>query len=265
MALSVLPGQTIAGTSANPTTQTILGESGLINALYGEEAAGVQAAGEQTALGTEAAGTQAEAAQYGIAGAISGENAQIAELSGQMQQYQNTRQLMMTLGTQAADISGAGFQESGTALNLARSSLQQGLLQNQVIGINANLQAGGYLEAAAATQAEQQAAQTTAATEQQQASTAGNLSQLATAEAATTNQFLQAIPNSGLTFGTQKVGGTTVPAVQAPQQPTQNIGGAEFGRGVFPTTTSGTTSTGFTPSTTQPTQAATFITPATSI
>lgn len=183
--------------ATNP--DTILAESGLFNALYGEAAAAVTATGEATALNTEAAGTTAEAAQYGTAADISQQNAQLATVSGQLQQYQNTRTLMNTLGTQQADISGAGFADTGTAVNLARSSLQQGLLQNQVLGVNAQVEAGGYLEQAAASTAEQQAAQTTAATETTQAGTAASLSALDTAQQTSTANLLQSIPGVSLT------------------------------------------------------------------
>jgi hypothetical protein len=191
MAISVTPLNTTA-TPAN--TSSLIAESGLVNALYQEEGTATQAAGTQAALSTEAAGTLAEGTQYGQAATIAGGNAQLATLSGQLQEYQNTRTLMNTLGTQAADISGAGFANSGSALYLARSSLQQGLLQNQVLGLNAQLEAGGYLEQQQASEAEEQAANTAAATESSEASTAGSLSALATSQEATTANFLKQIP-----------------------------------------------------------------------
>jgi hypothetical protein len=191
MAVSVTP----LNTTATPTnTSALIAESGLVNALYQEEGTATQAAGTEAALSTEATGTAAEGTQYGQAAAIAGSNAQLATLSGQLQQYQNTRTLLNTLGTQAADISGAGFQNSGSAVYLAKSSLQQGLLQNQVLGLNAQLEAGGYLEQQQASEAEQTAATTAAATESSQATTAGSLSSLATSQEATTANFLGQIP-----------------------------------------------------------------------
>lgn len=202
---------TSTGSVANPSL--LVAESGLVSALYGEDATAIQAAGQQAALTTEAAGTTAEAGEYGQAAAGATNNAQIATLSGQLQQYQNTRTLMNTLGTQAADVSGAGFQNSGTALNLARSSLQQGVLQNQVIGMNAELESGGYLEQASASQAEQQGALTAAATETSQAATAGSLSALATAQQTTTQNFLDQIPGISVTgSGTNLKVTNTTPA-----------------------------------------------------
>lgn len=176
---------------------TILAESGLLNALYGETAAATTAKGEAAALTTEAAGVTAEANQYGIAGDISTQNAALAQVSGSLQQYQNTRTLMKTLGTQAAGISSAGFADSGSAVDLARSSLQQGLLQGQVIGTNTQLEAGGYFQQAAASAAEKAAATATAATEGIQANTANQVAALDTANAAATSGYLNMIPGAG--------------------------------------------------------------------
>lgn len=207
---------TSTGTVTNPSL--LVAESGLVNALYGEDATSVQAAGQQAALTTEAAGSTAEAGEYGQAAAGATNNAEIATLSGQLQQYQNTRTLMNTLGTQAADVSGAGFQNSGTALNLARSSLQQGVLQNQVLGLNAELESGGYLEQASASQAEQQGALAAAATESSEAATAGSLAALATAQQTTTENFLDQIPGVSVTgSGTNLTVTNTTPA--APLEP----------------------------------------------
>lgn len=197
-----LPSVTVPGvTNTNPATTTngtninqILAESGLVSALFGAESQQVQAQGQQQALDLESQGSLAEAGAYTTAEGISNANAQIVGVSGQLQQYQNTRQLMQTLGSQAADYSANGFQQSGTALNVARSSLQQGLLQGQVIGVNTSLEAGGYLEQAAASQAEVVAAQNAANVENTEASTAGSLASLDSSQISTATSFLSQIP-----------------------------------------------------------------------
>jgi hypothetical protein len=216
------------------TPEQILAASGLLSAIYGEAGAAAQATGNAQALETEAAGTQQEVQEYGIAGGISSENAQMATLSGQLQQYQNTRSLMNTLGSQAAGISGNGFQESGTALNLARSSLQQGLLQNQVLGLNAQMESGGYLEEAASSQAEATAASTAAATESSEAGSAQNLATLSTQEEQQATQFFNEVAQqSGINTGTGPNGLPTVnPQQTAPLQPGMvRPGGVEPGMG----------------------------------
>jgi hypothetical protein len=175
---------------------TILAESGLVNALYGETGTAAIAKGNAAAFTAEAGGAAAEAGQYQIASGIGSENAQTALISGQLQQFQETRQLMQTVGAQKAGIAGAGFADSGSALDLARSSLQQGLLQNQVLGVNANLQAGGYLEQSAATAATGAAATAAAAAANANATAANNQASISSALAASTGNFLKMIPGA---------------------------------------------------------------------
>ena len=176
----------------DPTT--ILADSNLATALYGEAGQLASETGQANAFNIEAQGATAEAAQYDIAGNISTNNANIELVSGQLQQFQNTRNMLKTLGQQAGGYSGAGFQQSGSALNVARSSLQQGLLQNQVIGTNANLAAGGYLEQAAASQAEATTARTAAAAATANATTATNLSAITKANMSVTANFIGQLP-----------------------------------------------------------------------
>jgi hypothetical protein len=199
------------------TQSTILAESGLLNALYGETAAATSAKGEAAALNVEAAGATAEAGQYGIAGDISAQNAQLAQVSGQLQEYQNTRNLMKTLGAQSAGISAAGFANSGSAVDLARSSLQQGLLQGQVIGTNASIEAGGYFQQAAASAAEATAAKSAAATEGIQSNVAGQVAALDTANAAATSGYLNMIPGAGANV--PGIPNISAPAVTTPAAP----------------------------------------------
>jgi hypothetical protein len=171
--------------------QTAIAESGLYSTLYGEEAGSTEATGQAQSLNIEAQGTAAEAGEYGTAASISGQNAQIAAVSGQLEEYQQNRELMNTIGTQKAQISGAGFQEAGSALSLATSSMRQGLLQQQATGVNTQLEMGGYLEQAQASVAEESAANTASATEAASAATAASVSQQYGAEEATTKAFMQ--------------------------------------------------------------------------
>jgi len=155
------------GTAASPSSLSGVLTPDQINALIGsvvtESGVAANAAAQSTAEGIIATGDTAEAGAYDVAQSIATGNAQLATANGTLQQYQQMRGVYQTLGSQKADISAAGFANSGTALSLARSSLQQGLLENQVIGQNAALQAGGYYQQAAASGAEATAA-TTAST-----------------------------------------------------------------------------------------------------
>ena len=174
----------------------VLADSNLTTALYGAEGQLASEQGQANAFNIEAQGANAEAGQYDIAGAASEANAQTELVSGQLQQFQNTRKLMMTLGSQTAGYAGSGFQASGSTLGVARSSLQQGLLQNQVLGVNADLAAGGYLEQAAASHAEAATARTAAAAATANATTATNLSNLTKANITATSTFLNTLPPS---------------------------------------------------------------------
>lgn len=189
---------------------TILAESGLVSSLYGEEGAAAAATGEATALSEESQGASAEAGQYQKAAAISSNNATIALVSGGLEQYVQTRQLQNTLGAQRAGVAGGGFQESGSAVDLARSSLQQGLLQNQVIGLNANMQAGGYLEQAQASEAEATAAQYASSAEAAQSGAASQVAGYDTTASGQIQQYLNAIPGATDTINaaSQPGGGT---------------------------------------------------------
>jgi len=169
--MTIGPGAVVTGTMINPATgttgpaseqQQFQQESSLISALYGEQGAAEEATGQATAQEIEAQGDIAEEGDYTQAEAIATSNAGIALVSGQIQEYQNQRSVMATLGQQKADVAGAGFQESGTAVSLASSSYMQGLLSSQVIGMNADLQAGGFYQQAAASKAEAATAATAA-------------------------------------------------------------------------------------------------------
>lgn len=187
---------------------TLLAESGLVSSLYGEEGAAAAAAGESTALATESAGASAEAGQYEKAAAISANNATIALVSGGLEQYAQTRQLQNTLGAQRAGVAGGGFANAGSAVDLARSSLQQGLIQNQVLGLNANMQAGGYLEQAQASQGEATAAEYAASAEATQSASASNISSLDTEASTKIQSYLDSIPGATSTIAAAGTGWT---------------------------------------------------------
>ena len=174
----------------------VLADSNLATALYGEAGQLASEQGQANAFNIEAQGANAEAAQYDLAGNISTNNAQTELISGQIQQFQNTRKLMMTLGQQTAGYAGSGFASSGSTLSVARSSLQQGLLQNQVLGVNANLAAGGYLEQAAASQAEATTARTAASAATANATTATNMQAITKAQQSVTANFISQLPDA---------------------------------------------------------------------
>lgn len=77
-------------------------------------------------------GDTASAASYTDAATIAGQNAAIAKSSAALTQTQLSRQIYQTIGTQVAQVGGAGFKESGSALSLLASSASQGAISKSV-------------------------------------------------------------------------------------------------------------------------------------
>lgn len=102
-------------------------------------------------------GATAEANSYTTAAQLAEQNASLSATSTRIQSTQTARQILQTEGTQVADVAGAGFTESGSALDLLRSSASQGALQQSLTNIQGAInenayaaQAGAYKGAAAA-------------------------------------------------------------------------------------------------------------------
>lgn len=104
-----------------------------------------------------------EASAYGKAGAIERQNAQIAAATGRIQTIQADRQIYQTIGGQQADVAGAGLASSGSALDLLRSSMQQGALTKQLIANQTGLSVNSYTAEADSYEGRQAAAQAGAA------------------------------------------------------------------------------------------------------
>lgn len=101
-------------------------------------------------------GASAEANSFTTAAQLADQNAALTAASTRIQQTQTARQIFQTEGTQLADVAGAGFTESGSALDLLRSSAQQGSLAQALTNIQGAItensyaaQAGAYRGAAA--------------------------------------------------------------------------------------------------------------------
>jgi hypothetical protein len=103
-------------------------------------------------------GDLAEASAYGKASQLAGENAQIAAASGRIQQVQAQRQIYQSIGGTRADVAGAGLAMSGSALDIIRSSQQQGALTRALIANQTSINVHGYEEEAASYQAMSSAA-----------------------------------------------------------------------------------------------------------
>lgn len=81
---------------------------------------------------SKAKGLRIEADNYDIASDYAEKNQKFVETSTAIKQAQMDREIYKTIGGQQADIAGAGFAASGSALDLMRESAQQGALTKAV-------------------------------------------------------------------------------------------------------------------------------------
>jgi hypothetical protein len=96
----------------------------------------------------KAAGDRIEAENYDLASSLALQNEKFTEMSTAIKQSQLDRSIFQTIGGQQADVAGAGFAESGSALDLLRSSAQQGALTKAVAGQQGLITEAGYQEQA---------------------------------------------------------------------------------------------------------------------
>lgn len=95
-----------------------------------------------------AAGSRKAAGSYGEAATIAEQNALIAENATKIKETQLNRQIYQTIGTQQSDIAGAGLAESGSALDLLRSSAEQGSLAKSLATQQGAITENSYKEQA---------------------------------------------------------------------------------------------------------------------
>ena len=126
----------------------------------------------------KAQGDFAEAQNYGLASTLADQNAQFTEQSTAIKQVQEQRQVEQAIGTEQSQISGAGLQTSGSALDLLASSAQQGVLQKAVLGNQGLITEAGYEEQATAYTNMQAAALQTGQAEQKAGSQAEEFSDI---------------------------------------------------------------------------------------
>lgn len=110
---------------------------------------------------------------YDQMGVQSGANAKIADAGSRIKQMQTEREVLTTLSGQKADIAGTGLASSGSALDIIRSSAQQGALDVALGRISGELEQAGYREEQLSYQAMGKASQAAAAAATGQAGAAG--------------------------------------------------------------------------------------------
>lgn len=110
-----------------------------------------------------AAGSEQASNAYSEAASIAESNEAITKNSTQIQEQQQQVAIYKALGTESADVAGAGFTSGGSAGDLMRASAQQAALSKQLIQNQGEITAQGYAEQANAYQGQASAAATQAA------------------------------------------------------------------------------------------------------
>lgn len=101
-------------------------------------------------LRLKAQGDLVEGTNYDLAAGLARQNEQFTEQSTAVKQMMSDRQIQLGIGQEEAGIAGAGFANSGSALDLLRSSASQGALQKQLIGQQGLITEAGQNEQAQA-------------------------------------------------------------------------------------------------------------------
>ncbi len=97
---------------------------------------------------SKAKGDLLEQQNYQLAAKYALQEAQFTKMSTAIQEQQLTRQVTKALGETTADVAGAGFAESGSALDILRESASQGALQKAVTAEQGLITEAGYKEQA---------------------------------------------------------------------------------------------------------------------
>lgn len=123
--------------------QTFSDVGGAVNDLFSSQATA-------ESLRLKATGARVEGENYDAAAVLAKQNEQFTEQSTAVKLMQTDRQIYQGIGTASADIAGAGFENSGSALDVLRSSAQQGAVQKQIVGQQGLITEAGYNEQATA-------------------------------------------------------------------------------------------------------------------
>jgi hypothetical protein len=97
---------------------------------------------------SKAEGDRIEAQNYDLASGLALQNEKFTETSTAIKQSQLDRSIYQTIGGEQADVAGAGFAQSGSALDLLRDSASQGALTKAVAGQQGLITEASYTEQA---------------------------------------------------------------------------------------------------------------------
>lgn len=125
--------------------------------------------GSSAASSAAVPGYLAEAQGYDTASATAIQSGKLTGVATDIQKAQTQRQLFQVIGGARADVAGAGLAEKGSALDVIRSSREQGELQLRMIDTQGSIQQGAFAQQAAAYNAESSSARANAAAAQSSA------------------------------------------------------------------------------------------------
>lgn len=132
------------------------------------------AQGNVAGFGQQATGLDAEAAGFDKAASLEDQNSKYALVSGNIQDIAATRKIYQSMSGSSSDIAGAGFAESGSGLDILRSSAEQGALTHAMIGVQTDITENTYQAQAGAYRSEAEQARSAAAAARARASSAGD-------------------------------------------------------------------------------------------
>ncbi|HTC04891.1 MAG TPA: hypothetical protein VK749_15920 [Xanthobacteraceae bacterium] len=90
-----------------------------------------------------------EGQEYTLASDLATQNAQYTQMSTAIKEAGENREITQALGKTQADVAGAGFAESGSALDILRSGAQQGAIVKAATSEQGLINEAGYNEQAA--------------------------------------------------------------------------------------------------------------------
>jgi hypothetical protein len=97
---------------------------------------------------SKATGDRIQAQDYGLASDLATQNEKFTETSTAIKEAQINRQNVNLIGTEQADVAGAGFSSSGSALDIMRDAAGQGALTHAVAQEQGLITEAGYDEQA---------------------------------------------------------------------------------------------------------------------
>lgn len=121
--------------SAGDATSIGSGIGGAVSDLFAAKGASYKAKGDL-----------AEQQQYTEAAALADQNEKFTEQSTAIKQFQTEREIQKSLGETTANVAGAGFATSGSALDILRESASQGSLTKSVMATQGLITEAGYRE-----------------------------------------------------------------------------------------------------------------------